>query len=157
MFTWLNNASGTKANISLSVRSGYTVTEPLTFKPMLSLAPLNLSYDDYVPYAKSNQELTGNVESIDTDITNLLTKSLSDCDTVSSNGRLNIYRSSTSTLHSPYSEGIDTGNQSHAILSLVDTNGNWGVQLAIPITYTKGLFMRFKASGTWGAWSKITP
>lgn len=30
----------------------------VTFKPMLSLASLNLSYSDYVPYAKTNRELT---------------------------------------------------------------------------------------------------
>ena len=43
--------------ISISVRSGY-VANQLKFKPMISPAELDLSYDDYVPYAKTNRELT---------------------------------------------------------------------------------------------------
>jgi hypothetical protein len=42
------------------VRNGVNVTGK-TFKPMFSVPSLNLSYDDYVPYAKSNKELTEDV------------------------------------------------------------------------------------------------
>ena len=45
------------------IKTGYTASN-LIFKPMLSLASLNLSYADYVPYAKSNKELTENVANI---------------------------------------------------------------------------------------------
>lgn len=55
IFTWKNNGSGTKANVSLSVRSGYTMTGPLTFKPMLTDPSYN---GPYVPYAMTNRELT---------------------------------------------------------------------------------------------------
>lgn len=43
--------------INIQIWSGQTVSN-LVFKPMLSDPSLNLSYDDYVPYAKSNRELT---------------------------------------------------------------------------------------------------
>lgn len=49
------------AYVRIWIKSGQTVSN-LVFKPMLSLASLNLSYDDYVPYAKSNKELTADVE-----------------------------------------------------------------------------------------------
>ena len=38
--------------------SGYQLTSALTFKPMISLPELKLSYADYVPYAKTNRQLT---------------------------------------------------------------------------------------------------
>ena len=44
------------------LRKDYVMTGPLTFKPMLSLASLNLRYDDYVPYAMTNKELTDKVQ-----------------------------------------------------------------------------------------------
>jgi hypothetical protein len=43
----------------ITVYSGRTVPSDTIIKPMLSLASLNLHYGDYVPYAKSNKELTG--------------------------------------------------------------------------------------------------
>ena len=64
VFTWLNNGSGTRPYIALSALSGYVMTGPVTFKPMISLASMNLSYNDYVPYAKSNRELTEDVGSL---------------------------------------------------------------------------------------------
>lgn len=58
-FTWLNNGTGTRAVIKIIIRNGYTASN-LTFKPMLTVP----SYDgDYVPYAKSNKELTEDVAS----------------------------------------------------------------------------------------------
>lgn len=51
-------SSDTTVTLYCSVLSGTVLTTPITFKPMISDASLNLSYDDYVPYAKSNRELT---------------------------------------------------------------------------------------------------
>lgn len=53
-FRWLNNGSGTKAVVKILVYSGQTVSN-LTFKPMITVPSYN---GDYVPYAKSNRELT---------------------------------------------------------------------------------------------------
>lgn len=50
--------NGTKrCSVYIDLRTG-TPAGTYVFKPMISLASLNLSYDDYVPYAKSNRELT---------------------------------------------------------------------------------------------------
>lgn len=51
-------------NVSISIRSGYNLNGSKVFKPMISLASMNLSYNDYVPYAKSNRELTEDVNAI---------------------------------------------------------------------------------------------
>ena len=47
------NSTGAYIYINGSVSSGTYV-----FKPMISLASMNLSYNDYVPYAMTNRELT---------------------------------------------------------------------------------------------------
>lgn len=44
-------------NFQIRIMSGTTVSN-LTFKPMIAPASMDLNYDDYVPYAKSNRELT---------------------------------------------------------------------------------------------------
>lgn len=124
-----------------------------TLKPMITVASYN---GDYVPYAKSNKELTEVVTNQLGGAT-LAGTYLSDCNNVASSGTLNLYSASTSTANSPYTTGVETSANSFVILSRVDTNTNWGMQLAIPMTSTKGIYMRFKASGTWGTWSKITP
>lgn len=54
-------SSDTTVTLYCSVISGTVLTTPITFKPMLSDPSLNLSYDDYVPYAMSNRELTEDV------------------------------------------------------------------------------------------------
>ena len=54
-FTWSNNGSGTKAKVQMIISSGYTMTGPITFKPMLTDKHYN---GPYVPYAKTNRELT---------------------------------------------------------------------------------------------------
>lgn len=46
-----------KLLVRIGISSGTTVSN-LVFKPMISVASLNLFYNDYVPYAKSNKELT---------------------------------------------------------------------------------------------------
>lgn len=58
---WLNDGSGVKAFISISVYTG-AGTIDVTFKPMLRLA--SDTDDTYVPYAKSNKELTEDVSKI---------------------------------------------------------------------------------------------
>lgn len=52
-----NLQSGHEYNINIMIGASETVSN-LVFKPMVSDASLNLSYDDYVPYAKTNKELT---------------------------------------------------------------------------------------------------
>lgn len=49
--------------VAMNVKSGQTVSN-LVFKPMISLTSMNLKYNDYVPYAKSNKELTEDVETL---------------------------------------------------------------------------------------------
>lgn len=110
----------------------------------------------YQPYAMTNRKLTEAVTNQLGDAT-LAGTYLSDCNNVASSGTFNIYGTSSSTANSPYTTGVETGAKSFVILSRVDTNTNWGMQLAIPMTSVKGIYMRFKASGTWEAWSKITP
>lgn len=52
--------SDTQWNFQIRIMSGTTVSN-LTFKPMITVASYN---GDYVPYAKSNKELTDNISSI---------------------------------------------------------------------------------------------
>jgi hypothetical protein len=53
-----NISNGDYIRMYIRLGSGYQLTSALTFKPMISLPELGLSYDDYVPYAKTNKELT---------------------------------------------------------------------------------------------------
>lgn len=144
------------ARMALQIRQGETANN-LIFYPMLIPSTIQgISNVNPVPYAKSNKELTEVVTNQLGDAT-LAGTYLSDCNNVASSGTLNIYGATSSTANSPYTTGVETSANSFVILARVDTNTNWGMQLAIPMTSVKGIFMRFKASGTWGAWSKITP
>lgn len=58
----------TSGNVIIRVKSGTVLTTPITFKPMISPAAMNLSYDDYQPYAMTNRELTEAVTPVDYDI-----------------------------------------------------------------------------------------
>lgn len=62
IITGTQNSTST-TGITLQIVSGATVSN-LTFKPMLSVPELKLNYNDYVPYAKSNKELTEDVEKV---------------------------------------------------------------------------------------------
>lgn len=53
-----NISNGNYIRMYIRIGSGYQLTSALTFKPMISLPELGLSYDDYVPYAKTNRQLT---------------------------------------------------------------------------------------------------
>lgn len=46
-------------DVTIIVRGGIDLTTPITFKPMIT-TDLNATYDDYVPYAKTNRQLTDN-------------------------------------------------------------------------------------------------
>lgn len=59
-----NISNGDYIRMYIRLGSGYQLTSALTFKPMISLPELGLSYDDYVPYAKTNKELTDESELI---------------------------------------------------------------------------------------------
>lgn len=58
-FTWLNNGSANKPSISIRFYTGCVLTKALTFKPMIALPSYN---GPYVPYAKSNRQLTEEIE-----------------------------------------------------------------------------------------------
>ena len=58
VFTWLNNGSGTKSKISLYLSTGLVLSSAITFKPMITPVSYN---GPYVPYAKTNRELTEDV------------------------------------------------------------------------------------------------
>lgn len=64
-----NISNGDYIRMYICLGSGYQLTSALTFKPMISLPELGLSYDDYVPYAKSNKELTDESELITLPVT----------------------------------------------------------------------------------------
>lgn len=60
-FTFRNNASGTRASISIIIANGQTVSN-LVFYPMLRLA--SIKDDTYAPYAMTNRELTNKVSGL---------------------------------------------------------------------------------------------
>lgn len=64
----------------IAVYSGKTIPSGTIVKPMLSVASLNLSYSDYVPYAKSNRKLTEIVDPLKTqfDADHNVVKTISD-------------------------------------------------------------------------------
>lgn len=55
VFTLPSGATDVKVYLAITTDSS---PSNIVIKPMISLASLNLSYDDYAPYAKSNKELT---------------------------------------------------------------------------------------------------
>jgi hypothetical protein len=63
------------AYVRMVIKNGQTVSN-LVFKPMISDLSLNLSYDDYVPYAMTNRELTDNNTTLNklSEITNITSK-----------------------------------------------------------------------------------
>ena len=52
-----SNSVDKNAAVYLRVNSGTVISSPITFKPMIT-TDLNATYADYVPYAKTNRELT---------------------------------------------------------------------------------------------------
>ena len=75
----------------------------------------------------------------------------SDLNTVA-NGRLQIYRYDSNTLHSPYKEHSDWGAEG-LVLSYL-SNANFGVQLGL-ISAGSNLTIRTRNNGTWSAWKII--
>ena len=55
IFDWLNDGSGIRAKVSVVIRKDLEMDGPLEFYPMLTLTNYN---GDYAPYAKTNKELT---------------------------------------------------------------------------------------------------
>lgn len=72
-------------NVGCVVRNGKTVSN-LVFKPMISLASLNLSYNDYVPYAKTNKELTEYADSFDNQFSSTNNAFVADPDYITKTG-----------------------------------------------------------------------
>lgn len=63
-----NISNGDYIRMYIRLGSGYQLTSALTFKPMISLPELGLSYDDYVPYAENNKKLTEDVSRLDGEV-----------------------------------------------------------------------------------------
>lgn len=68
-FDFLNDGSGTKASISIVIKSGITANN-LVFAPMLRLA--SDPDDTYVPYAMTNRELTDMMTVQESAVTNIV-------------------------------------------------------------------------------------
>ena len=49
--------NGHKIRVGIRVRAGFVATTPVVFKPMIT-TDLNATYDDYVPHAMTNRQLT---------------------------------------------------------------------------------------------------
>ena len=137
----------------------------LTFKPMISLADANLSYDDFQPYAMTNKKLTDAVTEIDTRLS---------VGTIVANSSLNNYYktgdyysntgSNTATLSDKPSDLAGAFR-----LSVICANfpvGQGNNETTSPITQkielingtTPCIYMRHKTGGgsTWGSWYKFT-
>lgn len=74
-FDFLNNDSGTRGWIGISIASGTNITTAVNFKPMIRLA--SDTDDTYAPYAKTNKELTEDVaiqESALSDLGNIVNR-----------------------------------------------------------------------------------
>lgn len=67
--TTLNYTNDSSNTVYIRIYPG--VTTPLVFKPMISIPSMNLQYDDYVPYAKSNKELTEDVDGLVSNLGNV--------------------------------------------------------------------------------------
>ena len=55
-----SNSVDKNAAVYLRINSGTVISSPITFKPMIT-TDLNATYDDYVPHAMTNRELTEKV------------------------------------------------------------------------------------------------
>lgn len=80
---WLNNGSGIKAFISISVYTG-AGTIDVTFKPMLRLS--TDTDNTFAPYAKTNQELTAENQTLTNNV-----------DVLSENGAINMLQNNATT------------------------------------------------------------
>lgn len=61
-----NEATDINISVYLRIESGTVISAPMIFKPMIT-TDLNATYDDYVPYAKTNRELTEDTTNISYD------------------------------------------------------------------------------------------
>jgi hypothetical protein len=137
-FTY-NSSHTYKASITL--RNNGT-THSTTFKPMITVPSYN---GDYVPYAKSNRELTEDVESLDAMYDGKKLNVVNDCDTPFSIGNSNFainYFSSASS-NAPGGNGV---------LLTWSSSANYGGQIAFNDI---GLFYRKNSKGTISAWQNL--
>lgn len=148
-FTWRNNGSGTKTYVSIAIISGYVMTGPLTFYPMI--APVSYN-GPYVPYAKTNEELTSNIATLDSSINGILNSViLSNCNQASA-----IFaRYNNSTLNSPYTESVTEGTTGLIISSKNSAMGNTYItQIAIPDGIGH-IYTRTLATASWTSWALL--
>lgn len=108
----------------------------LTLKPMISITSLNLSYDDYVQYAKSNRELT---DDISNKVEYTYAGNVSEPDNYTKTGIYQCY-----FVFSPMDEGW--GILIVTVSDLVIT------QFAIN---SGGIAFRRRVSGTWSSWTTV--
>jgi hypothetical protein len=120
-----------------------TGTSNITFYPMITVASYN---GDYVPYAKSNKELTEDVESIEAMYDGKSPSVVSDCDTPLNVGgsTFAINRFSSSSSNIPGGSG--------ALLTW-SSSAKYGAQIAFN---DAGLFYRKNSNGIINAWQNLT-
>ena len=144
VFTWKNNGSGTKATIYLELRPNYEMTGPLTFKPMITVPSYN---GDYVPYAKSNRELTENVTSLDAMYDGKAPSAVSDLNVPLTAGGATV----AFTRHLNNSTNAPTNGGGLEITW--SSSDKYGAQLTLT---DGGLYFRTNNNGTISAWQKIS-
>lgn len=144
VFTWKNNGSGTKATIYLELRPNYEMTGPLTFKPMITVPSYN---GDYVPYAKSNKELTDDVESLDAMYDGKAPSAVSDLNVPLTAGGATVAftRHLNNTTNAPTNGG--------GLEITWSSSDKYGAQLTLT---DGGLYFRTNNNGTISAWQKIS-
>lgn len=143
----LKHSNGTITGpLVCQLKSGVVGSKTLTFKPMITLPTVsNSDYNHYVPYAKSNRELTEDVASLDAMYDGKKLNAVDDCDTPFSMGgtKFAINRFTTSSLNTPGGGG--------ALLTW-SSSANYGAQLAFN---DAGVFYRKNSQGTISAWQNL--
>lgn len=134
-----------RIRVQLYFKANYS-PNGLVFKPMFSDPSLNLSYGDYVPYAKSNRELTINLDEVAKLYSDGVTLEVTDdCDTplLIGNSLFTINKFVNTTPNTPGGGG--------ALISWSSSN-KYGAQIALN---DNGLFYRKNVNGTISTWQNL--
>lgn len=135
-----------RIKVSINISAGYAISGTLTFKPMITVADVpNSDYAHYVPYAKSNKELT--------DALNLFTNAI-DREITNSTPWSDLENMGTYVMNGvPWADNW-------AIVLVIKRNNNTGIQFAFCIsaqTDVSNNFIMYRLyySGTYSNWAKI--
>lgn len=138
-------SSETTFSVILNIRTG-TGAINIAFKPMITLADMpNSDYDHYVPYAKSNKELTDAMALFSNAISREITPSTS--------------WAVLENMGTYVMDGVPfTGNWS--IVLVLKRNENTGVQIAFRVGAASDVSSNYIAyrmyySGTWSNWAAV--